>query len=136
MPKKSVAPSVIRNIIGVLKLVLGGKVWRNWKLSLPETPLKEQRYLTPTEICQIINAATGQWKAIARHDGDRAEDLTRKHNRNGRANLIKRLRAKDAGQPVSSLHRIPRTKASGRNPRKHPASRLRRNRCGSSKVRT
>jgi len=101
MPKKSVAPSVIRNIIGVLKLVLGGKVWRNWKLSLPETPLKEQRYLTPTEILQIINAATGQWKAIARHDGDRAEDLTRKHNRNGRANLIKRLRAKDAERRCS-----------------------------------
>jgi DNA-binding GntR family transcriptional regulator len=54
-------------------------------------------------------------KAIARRDGDHAEALMRKHNRNGRADLIKRLRAKDADQPVSSLRRIPRIKASRHN---------------------
>jgi DNA-binding GntR family transcriptional regulator len=56
-------------------------------------------------------------EAIARHDGDRAEALMRKHNRNGRADLIKHLRAKDAGQPVSSLRRIPRIKVERRKSR-------------------
>jgi DNA-binding GntR family transcriptional regulator len=54
-------------------------------------------------------------KAIARHDGDQAEALMRKHNRNGRADLIKRLRANVAGQPLSSLRRIPRMKTSRHN---------------------
>ncbi len=62
--RKKLSPKSIRNIIGVLKLVLGGKVWREWKLSLPETPLKEQRYFKPAEMLQIINAATGQWKPL------------------------------------------------------------------------
>ena len=62
--RKKLSPKSIRNIIGVLKLVLGGKVWREWKLSLPEAPVKEQRCFTPTEMLQIINAATGQWKPL------------------------------------------------------------------------
>ncbi len=61
---KKLSPKSIRNIVGVLKLVLGGKVWRDWKLSLPETAVKEQRYFTPAEMLQIINAATGQWKPL------------------------------------------------------------------------
>jgi integrase len=62
--RKRLSPKSIRNIIGVLKLILGGKVWREWKLSLPESPVKEQRYFTPAEMLQIINAATGQWKPL------------------------------------------------------------------------
>src|ERR1700694_768432 len=34
--RKKLSPKSIRNIIGVLKLVLGVKVWREWRLSLPE----------------------------------------------------------------------------------------------------
>ena len=62
--RKKLSPKSIRNIIGVLKLVLGVKVWREWRLSLPETPVKEQRYFTPAEMLQIINAAEGQWKPL------------------------------------------------------------------------
>jgi hypothetical protein len=30
-------------IVGVLKQVLGGKVWREWRLTLPKIPETEQR---------------------------------------------------------------------------------------------
>jgi hypothetical protein len=33
---KKLSPKSIRNIVGVLKMILGEKVWRGWKLSLPE----------------------------------------------------------------------------------------------------
>jgi hypothetical protein len=40
---KKLSPKSIRNIVGVLKQILGEKVWQEWSLSLPEIPLKEQR---------------------------------------------------------------------------------------------
>jgi integrase len=56
----------IRNVIGVLKLALGKKVWRDWNLVFPEDidPDKEQRYFTQSEMIQIVNAADGQWKIL------------------------------------------------------------------------
>ena len=36
--------------------------------------------------------------AIAAHDGDRAESLMRKHNRDGRLNLIRRLKSDPIGE--------------------------------------
>ncbi len=62
--RKKLSPKSIRNIIGVLKLILGGKAWRDWNLSLPEIPPKEQRWFTSSEMLQIVNAATGQWKVL------------------------------------------------------------------------
>ena len=62
--KKRLSSKSIRNIVGVLKQILGEKVWREWKLSLPEIPLKEQRYFRPNEMLQIINAVDGQWKVL------------------------------------------------------------------------
>jgi len=62
--KKRLSPKSIRNIVGVLKQVLGEKVWREWKLSLPEIPFKEQRCFSPNEMLQIIDAAEGQWKVL------------------------------------------------------------------------
>jgi integrase len=62
--KKRLSPKSIRNIVGVLKQILGEKVWREWKLSLPEIPLKEQRCFSPNEMLQIINTADGQWKVL------------------------------------------------------------------------
>lgn len=62
--RKRLSPKSIRNIIGVLKLILGKKAWAEWNLSMPESPLKEQRCFTPGEMLQIINAATGQWKVL------------------------------------------------------------------------
>ena len=34
--KKKLRPKSIRNVIGVLKLILGKKVWRDWNLVFPE----------------------------------------------------------------------------------------------------
>jgi len=61
---KKLSPKSIRNIVGVLKQILGEKVWRDWKLSLPEIPLKEQRCFSPDEMLHIVNAATGQWRVL------------------------------------------------------------------------
>jgi DNA-binding GntR family transcriptional regulator len=49
-------------------------------------------------------------EAIAAHDGDRAETLMRKHNRDGRLNLIKRLKADPISERQSSLRPIARIK--------------------------
>jgi integrase len=62
--RRTLSPKSIRNIIGVLKQVLGVKVWRDWKLSFPEAPYKEQRFFTPDEMRQIIGAVEGQWRAL------------------------------------------------------------------------
>jgi integrase len=62
--EKRLSPKSIRNVVGVLKQILGEKVWREWKLALPEIPFKEQRCFSPTEMLQIINAAQGQWKVL------------------------------------------------------------------------
>ena len=64
--KKRLSPKSIRNVMGVLKLMLGKKVWRDWNLIFPEDidPDKEQRYFTQAEMIQIVNAADGQWKIL------------------------------------------------------------------------
>jgi len=53
-------PSTIPNIITVLKLIVGKKIWRDWNLRLPEIPFNEQRYFSTEEMVQIITAAKGQ----------------------------------------------------------------------------
>jgi DNA-binding GntR family transcriptional regulator len=54
-------------------------------------------------------------EAIARHDGARAETLMRKHNRDGRINLIARLKAERTHKRESSLRLIPRKRKVKRN---------------------
>ncbi len=61
---KRLSPKSIRNIVGVLKMIIGGKVWREWNLTLPEIPVTEQRCFSPDEMRQIVNSATGQWKVL------------------------------------------------------------------------
>jgi integrase len=61
---KPLAPKTIKNIIGVLKLIVGEKVWSDWKLSLPEDPERDQRCFSPDEMRSIVNVATGQWKPL------------------------------------------------------------------------
>jgi integrase len=61
---RNLSPKTIRNIVGVLKLVLGKKVWREWTLTLPEIPDKEQRCFSREEMLRIVNAATGQWRVL------------------------------------------------------------------------
>ncbi len=62
--RTELAPKSIRNIVGVLKLILGKKRWQDWNLALPEVPEKEQRYFTEDEMRKIINAVSGQWHAL------------------------------------------------------------------------
>jgi len=61
---RKISPKSIRNIVGVLKHVLGEKVCREWKLTLPEIPEKEQRCFRPDEMLRIVDAATGQWRVL------------------------------------------------------------------------
>jgi integrase len=62
--RTELSPKSVRNVIGVLKLILGKKRWRDWNLALPEVPYKEQRYFTEDEMRKIIDAATGMWRAL------------------------------------------------------------------------
>jgi integrase len=62
--RTELAPKSIRNILGVLKLVLGKKRWQDWNLVLPEIPQREQRYFTEDEMRKIINSVEGQWRAV------------------------------------------------------------------------
>ena len=55
--------------------------------------------------------------AIAQHNGNKAEALMRKHNRNGRISLIRRLKADEADERQISLRPIPRNKKKGRSVR-------------------
>ena len=61
---RKLSPKTICNVVGVLKQILGQKVWRDWNLTLPEVPVKEQRYFTEQEMLQIVNAADGQWRVL------------------------------------------------------------------------
>src|SRR4029077_6699911 len=62
--RTELAPKSIRNVVGVLKLILGNSRWRDWNLVLPEIAQKEQRYFTEDEMRKIINSVTGQWRAL------------------------------------------------------------------------
>ena len=62
--RKRLSPKSVRNIVGVLKLVLGKKVWREWSLVLPEIAETEQRYFTEDEMRRIIAASKGQWRVL------------------------------------------------------------------------
>jgi len=64
LSRTRLSPKSVRNIVGVLKLILGVKVWRDWNLSMPEIPINEQRYFTEAEMLQIVSAAKGQWHVL------------------------------------------------------------------------
>lgn len=59
LTRRQLSPKSVRNIIGVLRLVLG-KRCRDWSLVLPEVPRCEQRYFTEDEMRRIIVASEGQ----------------------------------------------------------------------------
>lgn len=61
---KRLSPKTVENIVGVLKMILGKKVWEDWNLTLPEIPEDEQRCFSLDEMRRIVNAATGQWKVM------------------------------------------------------------------------
>jgi len=82
--------------------------------------LRAYRYLS-SEVDHRREAAgrehRGIVEAIAKHDGARAEALMRKHNRDGRLNLIARLKAEQDQKKESSLRLIPRQENTRRNSR-------------------
>jgi integrase len=57
-------PKSIRNIVGVLKLILGEKAWRDWNLTLPKVPPTEQHFFTEDEMRAIVGEAKGQWRML------------------------------------------------------------------------
>lgn len=62
---RKVSSKSIRNVVEVLKQILGKKVWRDWPdLKFPEDPVREQRWFSQVEMLQIVNAATGQWRVL------------------------------------------------------------------------
>lgn len=50
----------ILNIVGVIKLVLGKKVWMTWNLDLGKPQRPKQRYFTQEQLGKIIEACDGQ----------------------------------------------------------------------------
>jgi integrase len=62
--KRKLSPKSVRNIVGVLKLIVGPNIWREWNLRYPEIPFKEQRFFTPEEMRRIVDAATVHWKVL------------------------------------------------------------------------
>src|SRR5215471_6905502 len=54
----------ILNIVGVVKLVLGKKVWMTWELDLGKPEKKRQRYFTEDQMARIIDAAPGQYRTL------------------------------------------------------------------------
>ena len=62
--RRPLSPKSIHNIVGVLKQILGEKVWRDWNLAIPKTDVKEQRFFTEEEIRQIVAATSGQWQVL------------------------------------------------------------------------
>lgn len=54
----------ILNILGVVKLVLGRKVWMSWELNLCKPSHPKQPYYTDEQLKRIIEAAPGQYRTL------------------------------------------------------------------------
>jgi len=62
--KSGLAPKSIMNIVGVIKLIVGQKVWRDWSLKMPVIPHQEQPYFTQAQMNQIIDKTPVRYKAL------------------------------------------------------------------------
>ena len=54
----------ILNIIDIIKLIVGRRVWATWDWKLPKAPRPRQRYFTQAEIQRIVNATQGQSRVL------------------------------------------------------------------------
>ncbi len=54
----------VLNIVGVVKLVLGRKVWMTWELDLGKPNRPKQRYFTQEQLRQIIEAAPKGYRVL------------------------------------------------------------------------
>lgn len=63
-PVKHLSPKSIRNVLGILRLILGRKHWQDWSLTLPKPTRHEQRWFSREEMLAIVNAAKGKEKVL------------------------------------------------------------------------
>jgi integrase len=54
----------VLNIVGVIKLVLGRKVWMTWELNLGKPAKVPQRYFTQDQLRQIIEGAPARYRVL------------------------------------------------------------------------
>jgi integrase len=54
----------VLNIVGVIKLVLGRKVWMSWEVDLGRPKRVRQRYFTQEQLRLIINAAPERYRVL------------------------------------------------------------------------
>jgi len=54
----------ILNIVGVVKLIVGRRIWMAWELDLGKPRRPRQRYFTQEQLRQIIEAAPGQYRVL------------------------------------------------------------------------
>lgn len=54
----------VLNIVGVIKLVLGRKHWRDWELDLGKVQRQRQPYFTEAQLKQIIDAAPERYRVL------------------------------------------------------------------------
>jgi integrase len=54
----------VLNIVGVIKLVLGRKVWMNWELDLGKPKRAPQRYFTQEQLRRIIEAVPEHYRVL------------------------------------------------------------------------
>ena len=65
-PKKTykLSRKTILNLVGVVKLILGKKVWMTWELDLGRPEAPRQRYFTEEQLQKIIEGANGQYHVL------------------------------------------------------------------------
>jgi len=62
--KGGLAPKSTLNIVGVIKLVVGQRVWRDWTLKMPANPHQEQPYFTQEQMTNIIKKTPVKYQAL------------------------------------------------------------------------
>jgi integrase len=62
--KAALSPKSIRNIIGVLQLIVGQRIAKDWQLKLPDNPQQEQPYFTQGQMTSIIAKTPGKYQPL------------------------------------------------------------------------
>jgi integrase len=62
--KYRLSRKTVLNIVGVVKLVVGRKIWQSWDLDLGKASRPKQPYFTETQLKQIIAAAPDRYRVL------------------------------------------------------------------------
>jgi integrase len=62
--KYKLSRKTVLNIVGLVKLILGRRVWLSWQLDLGKPDEPSQRYFTEEELKRIIDASEGQHRSL------------------------------------------------------------------------